>query len=62
MLILSRNIGQQIHIGDEVVVKVLAVNGPHVKSGIEAPKSVSVDREEIYQRKKRALAMSDDNT
>lgn len=52
MLILSRNLGQQIRIGDDIILKVLAVNGKQVTIGIEAPRSVSVDREEIYQRKK----------
>lgn len=55
MLILSRNLGQLIHIGDNVVVKVIEINGKHVKIGIDAPKSVSVDREEIYLRKKASL-------
>ena len=51
MLILTRSAGQSIRIGDDVVVYVLEQSGPQVKLGIEAPKSVSVDRSEIYDRK-----------
>lgn len=50
MLILSRRIGEKIIIGDEVGVTVLAVRGNQVRLGIEAPSSVEVHREEIYQR------------
>ena len=56
MLILSRNPGQQIRIADDIVVRVLEVNGKQVKIGIDAPKTVSVDREEIYQRKKASAS------
>lgn len=52
MLILLRNQGQQIRIGDEIIVQVLAINGKQVKIGIDAPKSINVDREEIYHKKK----------
>ena len=52
MLILARNPGQQIHIEDDIIIRVLDIKGKQVTIGIEAPKSVSVDREEIYIRKK----------
>lgn len=50
MLILSRNTGETLCIGDDITVTVLAVNGNQVRIGINAPKSVAVHREEIYQR------------
>lgn len=50
MLILTRNIGTSIVIGDDVVVSVLGIKGNQVRIGVDAPKSVSVHREEIYER------------
>ena len=50
MLILTRKIGESIRIGDNVVVKIVSMDNRHVKIGIDAPRSVSVNREEIYQK------------
>lgn len=50
MLILTRRIGESLVIGDDVVVTVLGVRGHQVRLGVDAPKDVSVHREEIYQR------------
>lgn len=55
MLILTRRVGETVHIGDEVTITVLALKGTQVRVGINAPKSVAVHREEIYQRIKRAM-------
>lgn len=49
-LILTRQIGQSIMVGDDVVITVLAVNGNQVRIGIAAPKHIEVHREEIYAR------------
>jgi len=50
MLILTRRIGESVIIGDDVSIAVLGIKGSQVRLGIEAPKEVSVHREEIYQR------------
>ena len=53
MLILTRRVGETVMIGDEVTITVLGVKGNQVRVGINAPKSVAVHREEIYDRIKR---------
>jgi carbon storage regulator len=50
MLILTRRVGESLMIGDEISVTVLGVKGNQVRLGVNAPKTVSVHREEIYQR------------
>ena len=50
MLILTRRLGESVMIDDEVKITVLGVKGNQVRLGIDAPKHVSVHREEIYIR------------
>ena len=54
MLVLSRRPGQVITIGDDIRVIIVEERGGKIRVGVEAPKHVEVDREEIY-RKKRGL-------
>jgi carbon storage regulator len=50
MLILTRRVGETLMIGENVAVTVLRVKGNQVRLGVNAPKDVSVHREEIFQR------------
>jgi carbon storage regulator CsrA len=65
MLVLSRKIGERIHIGNGITVTVVAVHGRSVRLGFEAPASVAIRREELvplgrgpvgYQELRGALA------
>jgi len=53
MLILTRRVGETLMIGDQVSVTVLGVKGNQVRIGVNAPRNVSVHREEIYDRIQR---------
>jgi carbon storage regulator len=62
MLILTRRPNESIRIGSRVRITILGYKGSQVRLGIEAPADVSVDREEIWQRKQdegMALAAGD---
>lgn len=50
MLILTRRVGETVRIGEDIEVAVLAVKGNQVRLGVNAPRHVSVHREEIYER------------
>ncbi len=53
MLILTRRVGETVMIGNDVTVTVLGVKGNQVRVGINAPKTIAVHREEIFERIKR---------
>ncbi len=57
MLILTRRVGESLIIGDDVQVTVLGVKGNQVRIGVNAPKTLSVHREEIYERIKKEQAL-----
>ncbi len=59
MLILTRRVGETVMIGDEVTVTVLGVKGNQVRMGINAPRTVAVHREEIFERIKHEGPDSD---
>ncbi|MEG9499855.1 carbon storage regulator CsrA [Mannheimia indoligenes] len=50
MLILTRKIGEVLLVGDNVEITVLNIRGNQVKLGVNAPKEISVHRQEIYER------------
>jgi carbon storage regulator len=54
MLILSRKVGETLVIGDNITVSVMSEKGGQIKLGINAPKHVSVDREEIFFKKQNS--------
>lgn len=51
MLVLTRKIGEQLIIGDNIRVTVVSLGPGRVKIGIEAPGNVTIDRQEIHDRK-----------
>ncbi|MGC9222075.1 MAG: carbon storage regulator CsrA [Solirubrobacteraceae bacterium] len=53
MLRITRRAGERVIVGGEVVVEVLEVKGNTVRLGIEAPRSVSIYREELWLEIKR---------
>jgi carbon storage regulator len=52
MLVLSRRVGEEIIINDNIRVTVVAVKGDRVRLGIVAPRDVTVDRSEVHERRK----------
>ena len=60
MLVLSRYKDQSIYIGDDIVVTIVDVRGDRIRLGIEAPSTVPVHRQEIYEAIQRENAASDD--
>ena len=50
MLILTRRVGEKLIIGENVTVTVLGVKGNQIRIGIDAPRDIQVNREEVYQR------------
>ena len=50
MLILTRKSGESLIIGEDVSVTVLGVKGNQVRIGINAPKDISVHREEVFDK------------
>ena len=50
MLILTRRVGESVKINEDITVTVLGIKGNQIRIGVDAPRHVSVHREEIYQR------------
>jgi carbon storage regulator len=60
MLVLTRKAGEQIIIGDNIRLTVVSVGPGRVKIGIEAPSSVKVDRQEIYDKKQHEQEVTEE--
>ena len=50
MLILTRKVGESIRINDNICITVVDVDGKNIKIGIEAPRTISIHREEVFLR------------
>jgi len=65
VLVLARKLDESIVIGDNIVVKVVSIDNGVVKLGIDAPKEISIIRDELIQEVKEqnraALNKSDKN-
>lgn len=59
MLVLSRQKDESIMIGDDVEITIVDVRGDKVRLGINAPRSVSVHRKEIYDAIQKEKAEGD---
>lgn len=54
MLVLSRKPNEQILIGENVVITVVAIRGGHVRLGIDAPREIPVHRKEVFDALREA--------
>lgn len=60
MLVLTRKVGEEIVIGDNVRVRVLAIQGNQIRLGFIAPRTVNIQREELlFQEPKPASPKND---
>ncbi len=50
MLVLTRKVGEQVNIGDDIVVTIVEVSKGSVRLGINAPKNVTIHRHEVYEK------------
>lgn len=59
MLVLSRKKDEKILIGDSITLMVIEIRGDKVRLGIDAPRDVTVHREEVYEAIKREQSPDD---
>jgi carbon storage regulator len=57
MLILTRKVNETLMVGDDVSVTVLGIKGGQIRIGINAPREVSVHRQEVYEKIMRERAV-----
>ncbi len=53
MLILTRKLGESIIIGEKVQLSVVEINKNNIKIGINAPKDITIYREELFEKIKK---------
>jgi carbon storage regulator len=51
MLVLSRKVGEEIVIGDDIRLMIVSIQGDRVRLGISAPREVAVDRLEVHENR-----------
>ena len=51
MLVLTRRVGEEIVIGGDIRIMVIAVKGNSVRLGVKAPPAIAVDRQEVHERR-----------
>jgi carbon storage regulator len=61
MLVLMRRPGESIHIGPNIVVTLVALERNRARIGIEAPREVPIDREEIAEKKRLEVLVDQDD-
>ena len=61
MLVLMRRPGESIHIGPNIVVTLVALERNRARIGIEAPRDVTIDREEIAEKKRLEILVGHDD-
>ncbi len=61
MLILSRKVGEEIHLGEDIVIIITEISKGNVKIGIEAPKSMAILRGELKQKIEETNKMASQN-
>jgi carbon storage regulator len=54
MLVLTRKVGEEIIIGNDIHVMLVAIQGDKVRLGVSAPKEVVVDRQEVHQKRRNS--------
>ena len=50
MLVLTRKVGERINIGDDIIVGVIEIDRGNIRLGIEAPRNITILRQEVYER------------
>lgn len=50
MLVITRKLGERITIGDDIVITLIEIKGSQARIGIEAPREISIHRQEIFDR------------
>jgi carbon storage regulator len=51
MLVLAREVGDEIVVNHNIAVKIVSIDGTTVRLGIDAPETVTVDRKEVHDRR-----------